>query len=73
MRRSGRQSLVPPEGFGAASDSVRNRRVNRRSAEVAARRSKFLGGPIRGYSSVAHSEKHSTADRFRASSNSARG
>ena len=30
----------------------------------AARKSKCLGSPIRGNSSVAHSAKHSTADRF---------
>ena len=73
MRRSGRQSLVHPGRLRRCIDSVRNRRVNRRSAEVARERSKSLGSPIRGYSSVAHSEKHSTADRFRASSNSAKG
>ena len=73
MRRSGRQSLVPPEGFGVASILSEIGGSTDARLRWPRERSKFLGGPIRGYSSVAHSEKHSTADRFRASSNSARG
>ena len=45
MRRSGRQSLVHPGRLRRCIDSVRNRRVNRRSAEVAARKIKVLGKP----------------------------